>query len=126
VSSDDDNLHLPPGYPTGISSDERAKQQLKAAADSKKTKEEKAEEANKEPLPSELPLQLRVTQFSNTILEMLILLWFQLVVGEDSMPNENNSTIKKSTGSTNQYTINPKNGYPYNMIHDYSKYTSNH
>jgi hypothetical protein len=71
MSSDDDNLHLPPGYPTGISSDERAKQQLKAAADSKKTKEEKAEEANKEPLPSELPLQLRVMQFSITIQEML-------------------------------------------------------
>jgi hypothetical protein len=60
VTPDDDNLHLPPGYPTGISSDERAKQQQKAAEDNKKTKEEKAEEANKEPLPSELPLQLRV------------------------------------------------------------------
>lgn len=62
--SDDDNLHLPPGYPTGISSDERAKQLLKVAEDNKKTKEEKAEEANKEPLPSELPLQLRVINLS--------------------------------------------------------------
>jgi len=61
--ADDDNLHLPPGYPTGIGSEEEEKQRKLAANPHPKTAEEKAKEESKEPLPSELPLQLRVKPF---------------------------------------------------------------
>ncbi|XP_059489112.1 uncharacterized protein LOC132204551 isoform X2 [Neocloeon triangulifer] len=93
---DSDALHLPPGYPTGFSSEEE-RQLKKLAMPSPKTADEKENEISKEPLPSELPLQLR------------------LVVGEDSMPTENNATKQKNS-NRNRFLINPANSFnPYNV-----------
>ncbi|CAB3367593.1 Hypothetical predicted protein [Cloeon dipterum] len=60
---DSDALHLPPGYPTGISAEEQQLQLNKAVVPSPDSKDEENKEneiSGNELLPSEMPLQLRV------------------------------------------------------------------